>query len=407
MARLAPMSARADSIVPDRRAAVLRLGALFAALFLHNGVHMPFFPLWLAARGLTGGEIAVLVALPLVVRVAATPAVAHLADRRGHIAGVLTLCALGAAVGYAGLVFSFDFATTALAIAFIAATQGPVSALIDALTVSEVRAARTHPDGAPLSYGRIRLWGSLAFMAGNLLGGLVVGLAGVPSVVFMLAGAAALCAVVACEALPLFPATPPERLSDAGAPPPAPLRIVGAVIGAAALIQASHALAYTFATLHWRAKGLPDLFLGFGWTIGIFAEVALFRLSGQIFTDPRRAGLLLVSGGAAASVRWLLMAGDPGPALLLALQLLHGVSFGATHLGTVGLIGALTPPSMRARAQGWVNSVLSLSTALFIAAGGPLYERLGEAAYLVMAAAAAAGLLLAALAARGAARIRV
>ena len=382
---------RIDSPGPDRRPAVARLALLFAALFLHNGLQQPFFPLWLAGRGLSGEDIAALLALPLVMRVAATPLAAHIADRRGHAAGVLAVCALFAVAGYGCLFLAFDFVTVALAIAFIASAQGPMGPLIDALSVAEVRAS--HGGGrAPLSYGRIRVWGSLAFMAGNLGGGLLVGWFGIASVLALLTCAAMVSALTCWEALRFFPGAAPAPEKDtAAAAIPRP-GLLAAVIGAAALIQASHALVLTFGTIHWRAEGLPDFFLGFSWMIGVAAEVGLFWMSGQIFSDPRRAAALLALGGGAAVLRWSLMAGDPAPGLLLGLQLLHGITFGATHLGSIGLIGAMTSPAVRARAQGWFSACIALVTALAIAASGPLYARFGESGYHVMTALAALGL---------------
>jgi PPP family 3-phenylpropionic acid transporter len=50
---------------------------------------------------------------------------------------------------------------------------------------------------------------------------------------------------------------------------------------------------------------------------------------------------------------------------------------------------------MRARAQGWLTAAIAGASAIVVALCGPLYAELGEAAYLVMAAIAAAGVVLA------------
>jgi PPP family 3-phenylpropionic acid transporter len=65
----------------DRTA--LNLSILAALLFLPNGLHLPYFPVWLSARGLSDAEIAAALATPLVLRVVATPLIAAFADRRG------------------------------------------------------------------------------------------------------------------------------------------------------------------------------------------------------------------------------------------------------------------------------------------------------------------------------------
>src|SRR3569833_1671252 len=53
----------------------------FAALFLAYGVIVPYFPVWLNAKGLAPFEISTIVAAPLFVRVFFTPALGLLADR--------------------------------------------------------------------------------------------------------------------------------------------------------------------------------------------------------------------------------------------------------------------------------------------------------------------------------------
>jgi PPP family 3-phenylpropionic acid transporter len=83
---------------------------------------------------------------------------------------------------------------------------------------------------------------------------------------------------------------------------------------------------------------------------------------------------------------------NPPGALLVLLQGLHGLSFGATHLGTLAFIGRAAPAGLAATAQGY----LAVSTGIAIAAGtglsGLLYGRFGTAAYGAMALIAAAGL---------------
>ena len=52
---------------------------------------------------------------------------------------------------------------------------------------------------------------------------------------------------------------------------------------------------------------------------------------------------LIVLGGGAAVVRWLAMGFDPPLALLVPLQMLHALTFGATHIGAIHFIGRVVP----------------------------------------------------------------
>ncbi|WP_051388546.1 MFS transporter [Hyphomicrobium nitrativorans] len=136
----------------------LRLSTFYGALFLILGIHLPFLPVWLDARGLTAQEIAIVTAAPLVLRVFVTPAAAVFADRTGRhrsLVNILALLALLLALllsqmhGFWGLLL--------LAVPF-AITLSTIMPLTETIAVAGVRAHG-------LDYGRMRLWGSLSFVA--------------------------------------------------------------------------------------------------------------------------------------------------------------------------------------------------------------------------------------------------
>ena len=50
-----------------------KLGLFYAAYFLFGGIQLPFFPLWLEARGLDSRTIGMVIAVPMLVRIVVTP----------------------------------------------------------------------------------------------------------------------------------------------------------------------------------------------------------------------------------------------------------------------------------------------------------------------------------------------
>jgi len=236
--------------------------------------------------------------------------------------------------------------------------------------------------------------GSAAFVVGNVVAGLFLSLTSAAAIPFELAALGLISIGAALHASPL------RGLAHAPAPPeagPASTRGLGLLIvvaAAYALIQASHSLVNTFASLHWAREGHSSAFVGVAWAIGVVCETWLFALAGRWFSGPDRALTLLAIGGATATARWLVMASDPGAALLLVSQASHGLTFASTHLGSMLFIFARAPAHMRARAQGWLVAAVAGLSALLIALSGPLYAHFGEVAYLAMAALAASGLAL-------------
>jgi PPP family 3-phenylpropionic acid transporter len=369
----------------------LRLSLLTASVYAAIGIHLPFFPLWLASRGLSAVEIAEIAAVPPLMRLASNLILPPRADRSGDIPGMLMGCALGAACAYAALGPIDGFWPILAVVAALAFAQGPVIPLADALILNEVR-RRARQGLAALDYARVRGWGSASVLIMMVVGGAILGLLPAEAVVWSLAGTALTTVVIArwCA----------RRLSQAergtlGATrltwriPHAPAIALFAL--AAATIQASHALLYAFASLQWRREGFTDAFIGLLWAAGVATETLFFLLLGPRLGEARALALLL-SGGGIAVFRWLAMAAEPGPVVLLLLQTLHAATYGATQLGAVYLLSQLAGAERRAQAQGWLSAAGALSLAAATFWSGFLQAGFGRGAYVFMAGIAATGL---------------
>ncbi len=374
-----------------RDGAAFELSVLAALLFLPLGLHLPYFPVWLSARGLSDVEIAAALATPMILRVVATPLIAAFADRRG-IGIALAACAIALLTSYCGLRFAVGFAPIFAGALVAAVAMGSMPALADALTLTEIR--RAEVSGRPrIAYGHIRVWTSIGVLAMMLLSGRIVEIFPGERIIIALAGLAlfsvgvAVFAAVKMNIAHLYSPLGGGRLTANAAQ----LRLVIVGIAAAALIQASHAEVYSFGTIQWRVAGLsPDL-ISAAWAMGVASESVLFVVAARYFKTDRSAIAFLLVGAAGAALRWIGMSLNPGPALVIALQAMHGLSFGATTCGSVLLLGGLASPTHRARMQGWLASASSLSLAAATFACGRLTGLLGERAYLAMAALAGAG----------------
>ena len=141
-----------------------RLALFYAAYFFGTGVQLPFWPVWLAGRGLGPAEIGALLALGQWVRVAANPALGVLADRARDRRRFMV--ALGASVlaGYLLCLPARGFWALIVPSLVVAAASAALTPLADATTLAA--AARGEAD-----YGRVRLWGTVAFIAATLSAG--------------------------------------------------------------------------------------------------------------------------------------------------------------------------------------------------------------------------------------------
>jgi PPP family 3-phenylpropionic acid transporter len=164
-----------------------------------------------------------------------------------------------------------------------------------------------------------------------------------------------------------------------------------AIILASALIQGSHAAYYIFASIVWKQSGLGGLTIAGLWSLGVLAEIALFARSPR-FTLPY--AVLVVIGGLSAVARWIITAQDPPIAILAVVQLAHGLTFGLTQVGTMGLLIHHVPGHVMARGQGYLaacSGIVASSTSILC---GIVYASHGQGVYYLMAAMALSGAVL-------------
>jgi MFS transporter, PPP family, 3-phenylpropionic acid transporter len=359
-----------------------RLALFYAGLFVVVGVQLPFFPVWLKAKGLDAEAIGLVLAAPILVRVVAVPVAARLADRHGALRQVLVASSAGAAVGYAAVGWAEGFAAILMTVALAAALAAPAIPLADAYALKGLALRRR-------AYGPIRLWGSAAFIVANLAAGFASGYIAPIGYIWLIVAACAAAAAASLGLRPLRPGGEPERAAPRRRRRLLAMPGVLPVAVGASLIQASHAVYYGFATLDWTGRGLSGVAIGALWALGVAAEIVLFALSPRLPALTPRA--LLIVGAIGAVVRWSVMALDPPAALLVLTQCLHALSFGAAYLGAVQFISRLAPEGEAATAQGDFSTLQGIVTAAATGLSGVLYGSFGAFAYAPMAACAAVG----------------
>ena len=96
---------------------------------------------------------------------------------------------------------------------------------------------------------------------------------------------------------------------------------------------------------------------------------------------------LMTAGGVAAAVRWAIMSFDPPLALLLPLQLAHGLTYGASHLGAMTFLARAIPEEQAGTAQGLYSLMTGgLIMAISTQIAGYAYATTGGRAYAAMSA---------------------
>jgi PPP family 3-phenylpropionic acid transporter len=348
------------------------------------GAFLPYFAPYLRGLGFSGREIGTVQMVAPLVAAPAALGWAAAADRIGSPTRALRLAALWAATATAFLPLARTPWSLAAVLLGQSLAASAVVPLVDSVAVEWVRARPGH------SYARIRLFGSLGFVAlaqglglalaarGDRPGDLLVPL----SVVACVAGYALVAR--------LLPSTPPPPSPPSLADVSALLRDrrLLSLLGICALHWAGCAPFHLFYGVLIRDHGLAASYTGLGMSVGVGAEI------GVLLLFPRLEGRLSLGGlfalaFAGTSLRWLLVSRAGTAAALVGLQALHGLTFGLFWGAAVKALSIAVPPRLRATGQALFAAVVFAGgNAVGYGLSGAGYDRFGSAAPLFAWAAA-------------------
>jgi len=348
-------------------AAPRALSLYYLASFAVLGVYIPYFNLYLAALGFSGLQIGMLnLLLPLTMVLMPAPG-GMLADRLGRRRGLVIASGLLSLAAFTLMLAARTFAAAALVIAAYAALRAPALPLVEA-TAMEVSAAGGPP------YGRMRAWGSLAFIVTALAAGPLVGSMGERVALHLMILLLAFQVLAAV----LLPAETPRPRPAGGASDlgrflrrPAVLYFLLASI----LIQAAHGPYYVFYSIHLKACGYSPRAIGVLWGLSVACEIVAMLLMPRILG---RCGTLPVLGAAAllAAVRFSICALSAAPGAMIVAQSLHAATYAAFHVAAVTHTHHLFGPERRASGQAiYVSAAYGIGNILGMLSSGVLFDR--------------------------------
>lgn len=376
------------------RPAQIAYASLYASKFVLWGIALPFFSGWLALKGFSAPHIGLITGTALGARLLFGPAIAWWSDRQRDGRRALRLVAFLFAASAVCLAFAPGKPAIVASAVILLWSFGLLIPLTDSLVLAADRAGLVH-------YGQTRAVGSFSFLATTLIGGEALTRFGLPTGVAIMAAAGASTFLVSL----LLPGAGGEPRSAAPSWRDA-RKLVSeprflTALGAAGLTQSAHAVYYSFSILHWTALGYSPRVIGALWATGVIAEILLLTRARSLVAR-LRPDLLIALGASGAALRWLFTAGDPVLPLLFAVQTLHALSFSATHIGTIEFIDRAAPKRLVTTAMTLHSTAgVGALTGLATVAAGYVFQAYGAgAAYLLMAAIAAAGAALALLLSR-------
>ncbi|MCI0409407.1 MAG: MFS transporter [Acidobacteria bacterium] len=330
----------------EQRRLYLTYSTFYFAYFAALGIFTPYFPLYLKSLGISGPRIAILLALGPASRFLFPALWGLWADRAGHRKLLVVLSLSGACAVFSLLYWAQRFWAVALVLFLYGFLLAPSIPLVEGMVQEE-------SDRRRFSYGPVRLWGSLGFIASTLLYGRLLDWMPVETV---------LMGILILSGLNILPAAALPADGGKILPTRHSLRRelnrpeILRFLCATALMQASHGAYYAYFSLHLDRHGYSRTAIGAYWTLAVAAEIGMMLLSSRLLevTGPMR--LISMSLGVAA-LRWLLLMAGVDPFLLAFGQILHAFSFGLFHVSAVHATHRLFPDALRSSGQSLYSSL--------------------------------------------------
>ncbi|MEH2922347.1 3-phenylpropionate MFS transporter [Samsonia erythrinae] len=356
------------------------LALSYFTYFFCYGVFLPFWGGWLKGEGLSAESIGMLLGTGLVARfvgsLVITPSVKD-PSKLIVVLRTLALLTLGLSVGFwLGNVWLWLMLVMIGFNLFFA----PLVPLTDAL-------AATWQRQIVMDYGKVRVWGSIAFVIGSAVTGELVAVWGHSAILTTLSvGLVAMLLGMQLQPSVMPQATTASTQSTTVTPWKALLSetAVWRFLLCVSLLQGAHAAYYGFSVIYWQASGYSASIIGYLWSLGVVAEIVIFTFSQRLFRGWSARQLLLLSA-VCGVVRWGLMGATLDLPWLIVIQILHCGTFTVCHLAAMRFIAARAGGDVL-RLQA-VYSALAMggSIAVMTMVSGFLFEHLQGGTFWVMA----------------------
>lgn len=332
------------------------------------GIFLPYFNLYCYHLNFSGFQIGTLSALRSVVMIMFTLIWGVLADRLQIRKPLYILCNFISTMIWAFFFFATDFKAMLVITIFYAVFYAPIISFLEAFTMDVLGLEKK-------SYGRLRVWGSMAFIITVIVLGRIIDLYSVEIIIALIFCGSLIQSAVSTK-------IPDVRIKkDASFILQARALLkkrVGVFLFCAFLMLVSHATYYGFFSIHLENMGYGNTFIGIAWALATISEIMVMIKSDWIFKRFSMENVLVFSFMVAA-LRWFAFFWAKSPPAILLLQMLHAVTYGTFHVASILYIDALTPAEAKTLGQAANNAVtygLGLMVGFFVS--GYFFESLGS-----------------------------
>lgn len=341
--------------------------------FFSYGIFLPFWSIWLKGEGVDSAMIGLLLGVGLTARFVGSLVLTPAVKDPSKLITALRLLAFLTLLFTVAFLLGTHWAWLFFVMIGFNVFFSPMVPLGDSL-------AGTWQKQFPFDYGKIRVWGSVAFIISSSLLGILIDAFGHPIILYGLIASTLALFLTSMLKPKVMPQGKIKKAEHAEHNEISFIKLIsdGPVwrfLVCVSLLQGAHAAYYGFSALYWEQAGYDTATIGYLWSLGVVSEVIVFMLSHRLFRRWSARNLLLLSAFCGL-LRWGLMGSFTVLPVLIIVQILHSGTFTVCHLAAMRFISARHEHEI-IRLQA-VYSALAMggSIAIMTVISGWLYEKL-------------------------------
>lgn len=351
-----------------------------------NTIIISFLPLYLKFKGLSGTEIGWVLAIGPFASIISQPFWGYLSDKYKTIKRMLIISIIGMLL-MSFIFFQMDTLTTILLFgAFFYFFSSPVGALSDSL-------AQRRALDSNISFGSIRMWGSIGFAFSSLVVGEFLARVGIQFIVWPYLIFGSILLMIGFKVTDVKTDATPIKVKDM-------LSIVKNVPFIVFLIiimfiTIAHRANDSFISIFVLEIGGTEGLAGTAWFVALLSEAFVFATAGYWFRKFHPITFTIFAG-VVYSIRWFIYGNTTNPYAVVPLQLLHGISFAVFYVAALDYVSRIIPSLLHSSGHLIFYSVMfGVSGIIGSLSGGFIMEHFGlHLFYTMMTAMSMLGVIL-------------
>ena len=344
------------------------IAAQYFVHFAVMGVFLPYFNLYCYHIGLDGVQIGFMSSARSITNIVFPLLWGSLADRLHKKKLIYVGCCFVSSFVWCGFFLSTDFLIMLIISILYGMFYAPIISFLEALTVDVLGPEKKR-------YGKVRVWGSIAFILMVMTMGKVIGFFSISVILLVIFLGSFIQSFLSLK-LP-FQTSSQKPFSGSGFKEFITKKTLLFLL-AAFLMLVSHGGYYGFFSIHMEELGYGPFIIGLAWALASGMEIFSMVSSNTIFNRFSLERVLIFSFFV-AGLRWLLLFFVTAAPLILLSQFLHAITYGTFHMASILYIDKQSPEHVKTLGQS-INNAVTYGLGLMVGflTSGYLFEMFGS-----------------------------